>query len=106
MLTEKIKAMTTPYNAQDYLQTEQDCLGFLDALFDEAPDDLDFVVSALNEVAQATGMRRIARIGKLTPVALFALLRGTGTPSRASVTLALSALGVQMPTNRYAQHAA
>jgi probable addiction module antidote protein len=104
-MSAKIEAMTTPYNVQDYLQTEQDCLGFLVALFDEAPDDSVFIKQAINEVVQARGMDRIAGIC-LSRAALFQLLWGDSTPSLASVTLALGTLGVQLPRNVYEKQAA
>ena len=55
------KLKTSRFDVTDYLQTPEDCAGYLEACMDEAPGDVAFLAEALGDVARARGMARIAK---------------------------------------------
>lgn len=49
---------TRPYDAAVYLQTEEDCALYLQAVIDEADGDAAMIVTALGEIARAIDSER------------------------------------------------
>ena len=49
------------YDSADYLKTEEDIAAYLEAVMDEAGDDLAYIARALGVVARARNMTALAR---------------------------------------------
>ena len=96
------KLKTTRWNVLDHLRTEKDCLLYLEAAFEEAPDDPAFITKAIGDVARAKGMMQIARRTGLAREALYRSLSADGNPSFATVTKVLNALGLQLAARKLA----
>ena len=50
-----------PLEAADYLQSDEDCVQYLQACIDEAPDDAALFAKAVGDIARARGMLQLAR---------------------------------------------
>lgn len=87
---------TTRWDSAEYLKTDEDIRLYLEACFEEAPDDTTFIVHALGVVARAKGMMQIARETGLSREALYRSLSAEGNPSFATVTKVLKTLGLKL----------
>jgi len=50
------KTKTTPYDVAEHLRTPEEMAAYLDAWFEEAPDDAAGIARALGDIARAKGM--------------------------------------------------
>ena len=50
-----------PFDAADYLQSDEDCALYLQACIEQAPDDAALFAKALGDIARARGMMQLAR---------------------------------------------
>ncbi|WP_083634058.1 addiction module antidote protein [Rhodoferax antarcticus] len=50
-----------PFEAADYLQSDEDCAQYLQACMDEAPEDAALFTKAVGDIARARGMMQLAR---------------------------------------------
>lgn len=50
-----------PFDAADYLQSDEDCAQYLQACIDEAPEDAALFTKAVGDIARARGMMQLAR---------------------------------------------
>jgi probable addiction module antidote protein len=91
---------TTRWDVLDHLKTDEDCLLYIEACFEEAGDDAAFITKALGDVARAKGMMQIARETGLAREALYRSLSAEGNPSFATVLKVLQALGLQLSAHR------
>lgn len=88
---------TTPWNIQDYLHTPEDCAAFLEAAFEEAPDDAAYLAKALGEVARAHhNMSQIARDTGMSRAGLHKALSADGDPRLSTLLKVLRAMGLRM----------
>ena len=92
----KTKVKTTRWDVVDHLKTDEDCRLYIEACFEEAPDDVAFLAKAIGDVARARGMMQIARETGLAREALYRSLSADGNPSFATITKVLHALGLQL----------
>jgi probable addiction module antidote protein len=69
---------------------------YLDAWFEEAPDDAAGIARALGDVARARGMTQVARDAGLTRESLYKALSERGNPSFATILKVARALGVRL----------
>ncbi len=92
----KIREKTRLFDVQTHLETEEDCLLFLQSAFEEAADDPSFICIALGEVARAKGMSAVAKAGGMTREGLYKSLSADGNPSFATIQKVMSALGMRM----------
>lgn len=91
---------TRPFDAANYLQTEEDILYFLEAAMEG--NDPKHIASALGDVARSKGMSDIARKAGLGRQALYSALSDTGNPTLETLTAVLGALGLQLSVQRRA----
>lgn len=84
---------TTRWDSAEYLKTDADVTAYLDACFDEAPDDPAFLLHALGTIARAGNMSQLARDSGLTREGLYKALSSDGNPSFGTVMKAASAMG-------------
>jgi probable addiction module antidote protein len=69
---------------------------YLDAWFEQAPDDAAGIARALGDIARARGMAQVARDAGLSRESLYKALSQTGNPSFATILKVARALGVRL----------
>lgn len=94
-----------PFDAADYLQSDEDCALYLQACIDSAPEDAALFAKALGDVARARGMMQLARDTGLTREGLYKALSEQGNPSLSTVMKVLHALGLQIHVEQQGAHA-
>jgi probable addiction module antidote protein len=90
---EKIKL--TKWDSASYLKNEDDIAAYLQACFEEAPDDASFIAKALGTVAKARGMTQLAKDAGMGRESLYKALSGAGNPSFSTVLKVANALGLK-----------
>ena len=84
------------WDSAAHLGSEADIVAYLQACFEEAPDDAAFLAKALGTVACARGMTQIAKDVGLSRESLYKALYGDNNPSFATMLKVMSALGVKL----------
>ena len=92
----RAKETYTRWDPADNLKTEADVQAYLIACFDEAPDDAAYIAAALDDVARARGMTKLAKHTGLTRMGLYKALSRDGNPSLDTVLKVLHALGLRL----------
>ncbi|HSS51418.1 MAG TPA: addiction module antidote protein [Thermoanaerobaculia bacterium] len=90
------KTKTTPYDVAEHLRTPEEMAAYLDAWFEEAPDDTAGIARALGDIARAKGMTQVAKDAGLSRKSLYRALSADGNPSFATVLKVARALGVKL----------
>jgi probable addiction module antidote protein len=88
------RTTTRPFDAADYLKTEEDMAAYLEAALDE--NDPAVVAAALGDIARAKGMTQVARDAGLGRESLYKSLSADGNPELATVMKVVSALGMSL----------
>ncbi len=88
------KTKTRPYDAAEYLETEEDMAAYLQAALEEG--DAALVIHALGNIARARGMSQIARKTGLRRESLYKALSPEGNPEFATVLKVVRALGIEL----------
>lgn len=55
------KTTTVSYDVAEQLRTPEEMVAYLDAWFEEAPDDAAGIARALRDISRARGMARVGR---------------------------------------------
>ena len=79
------KTKTVPYDVAEQLRTPEEMAAYLDAWFEEAPDDAAGIARALGDIARARGMSQVARDAGLSRESLYKALGENGNPSFATI---------------------
>ena len=82
------------WDVVEYLKTDEDIVGYLNAAFEEG--DPVLVAAALGDVARARGMSALAEETGITRDGLYKGLSETGNPSFVMVCKVLRALGLRL----------
>lgn len=90
------KVKLTLWDAIDYLDTEEDMALYLDACMEEDTGDGTLILTALNNIARAKGISRLAENAGMTRQGLYKALSSKGNPSFATVVKITKALGVEL----------
>ena len=90
------KTKTVPYDVAEQLRTPEEMAAYLDAWFEEAPDDAAGIARALGDIARAKGMSLVAKEAGLSRESLYRALSENGNPSFATVLKVARALGVRL----------
>jgi probable addiction module antidote protein len=90
------KTKTVSYDVAEQLRTPEEMAAYLDAWFEEAPDDAAGIARALGDIARAQGMTQVARDAGLSRESLYKALSENGNPSFATVLKVARALGVRL----------
>lgn len=90
------KTRTVPYDLAEQLRTPEEMAAYLDAWFEEAPDDAAGIARALGDIARARGMTQVARDAGLSRESLYKALSEDGNPSFATILKVARALGVRL----------
>jgi probable addiction module antidote protein len=89
-----------PYDSADLIETEEDVLYYLEAAMEG--NDPKHIANALGVVARSKGMTEIARKTGLGRQALYNALSENGNPTLETLTLVLSALGLELTVQKKA----
>lgn len=90
------KTKTLAYDVAEQLRTPEEMAAYLDAWFEEAPDDAAGIARALGDIARARGMTQVARDAGLSRESLYRALSEDGNPSFATILKVARALGVRL----------
>jgi len=90
------KTKTTPYDVAEHLRTPEEMAAYLDAWFEEAPDDAAGIARALGDIARAKGMTQVAKDAGLSRESLYRALSADGNLSFATILKVARALGVKL----------
>jgi probable addiction module antidote protein len=88
------KTNTRPWDVQDYLETQEDIVAYIEAAFEDG--DAKVIAAALGDIAKAKGMTQIARDANLGRESLYKALAPDGNPEFATVLKVLRALGLEL----------
>ena len=88
------KIQTRPWDAADYLETDEDVVAYLEAAFDDG--DPGLIAAALGDVARARGMTNVAAKAGLGRESLYKALSPNGNPEFATVLKVMQALGLRL----------
>src|SRR5271170_6325602 len=94
--TKGSKTKTVAYDVAEQLRTPKEMAAYLDAWFEEAPDDAAGIARALGDIARARGMTQVARDAGLSRESLYKALSESGNPSFATILKVARALGVRL----------
>ena len=88
------KTKTKPYDAAEYLETEEDMVAYLQAALEKG--DPALVIHALGNIARVRGMLQIAQQTGLRRESLYKALSPGGNPEFATVLKVVHALGIEL----------
>ena len=88
------KTPTRPWDAADYLKTEEDIVAYIDAAFEDG--DPALIAAALGDVARARGMTKVAAEAGLGRESLYKALSSGGNPELATIIKVMRALGLRL----------
>ena len=88
------KTRTRPWDAADYLETEEDIVAYLEAALEEG--DPALIAAALGDIARAKGMTIVAADAGLGRESLYKALSPDGNPEFATVLKVMRALGLRL----------
>ncbi len=91
---------TRPFDAANYLQTEEDILYYLEAAMEG--NDPRHLASALGDVARSKGMTKLAKKSGLGRQALYNALSENGNPTLETLVAVLGALGLELTVQKRA----
>ena len=83
MAEKKAHKQVAPYDAAEFLETDEDIVAYLNAALDDG--DPALVPAALGDIARTRGMTQLARETGVTRDGLYKALSPTGNPSFATV---------------------
>ena len=86
----------TEFDAAEYINTRERARLYLEACAEEDPGDGSMIRAALNDIARARNMSRLARETGLDRSGLYQALSEDGNPSFATVVKIMGALGLRM----------
>ena len=86
----------TRWNVTDHLRTKEDIRYYLEAAAEEDPGDGSLIRVALNDIARAQNMSRLAREVGMTREGLYKALSEKGNPTFTTVMRITRALGMQV----------
>src|ERR1022692_3236663 len=90
------RTKTVPYDLAEQLRTPEEMAAYLDAWFEEAPDDAAGIARALGDIARARGMTQVARDAGLSRESLYRTLSPDGNPELNTLLRVLGVLGLRL----------
>ena len=86
----------TSWDVTEHLRTREDARLYLEACAEEDPGDGSLIRAALNDIARAGNMSRLARDVGMSREGLYKALSENGNPSFATVMRITRALGLHV----------
>jgi probable addiction module antidote protein len=93
-LSKAVRTITAPYDTADYLKTEEDMVGLLEAALEDGHPQV--IAAALGAIARAHGMTKLAKETGLNREGLYKTLSGDGNPELETFIKVIKALGLQL----------
>ena len=90
----KSKIELRRWDVVDHLNSEEEIVGYLNAVLEE--DDQELLLAALGDVARAKGMTQVSRETGLGRESLYKALSEQGNPEFATVQKVLRSLGLKL----------
>ncbi len=84
------------WDAAEHLRTREDVQLYLEACAEEDPGDGSLIRAALNDIARAENMSRLAREAGMSREGLYKALSADGNPTFSTVMKITRALGMQL----------
>ena len=88
------KTKTIPWDAAEYLNSDEEMAAYLEAALDEGEPTL--VAAALGDIARAHGMTQLAQKTGLGRESLYKALSPTGNPEFATIMKVIEVLGLRL----------
>ena len=86
---------TVASDVSEQLKTPKEIAAYLDAWFEEAPEDASGIARALGDIARAKGVTQVARDAELSRKSLYKAFGENGNPSFAIALKVARAVGVR-----------
>ena len=86
----------TKWDVTEHLNTQEDARLYLEACAKEDPGDGSLICAALNDIARAGNMSRLAREAGMSRKGLYKALSEDGNPTFATVMRITRALGMNL----------
>ena len=86
----------TKWDVTEHLNTQEDARLYLEACAEEDPGDGSLICAALNDIARAGNMSRLAREAGMSRKGLYKALAEDGNPTFATVMRITRALGMNL----------
>ena len=86
----------TKWDAAEHLRTREDARLYLEACAEEDPGDGSLIRAALNDIARAGNMSRLAREAGMSREGLYKALSEAGNPTFTTVMRVTRALGMRL----------
>ena len=86
----------TKWDVTEHLNTQEDAHLYLEACAEEDPGDGSLICAALNDIARAGNMSRLAREAGMSRKGLYKALSEDGNPTFATVMRITRALGMNL----------
>ena len=90
------KEKSVPFDIQNYLEDENDCLLYLQACFMEDSGDGKLIKKALGDIARARGISQLAKEAGMTRAGLYKALSDEGDPKLSTFLHILKALNINI----------
>jgi probable addiction module antidote protein len=84
------------YDVANHLRSPEEMAAYLDAWFDEFPDDVSGIARAVGDIARAKGMTQVAKDAGLSRESLYRALSQEGNPSLSTILKVLAAVGLKL----------
>ena len=84
------------YDVADHLRSPEEMAAYLDAWFDEYPEDVSGIARAVGDIARAKGMTQVAKDAGLSRESLYRALSQEGNPSLSTILKVLEAVGLKL----------
>src|SRR4051812_34249043 len=88
------KTVTAPWRVEDYLETADDIVAYLEAVFEDG--DPQLINHALGAIARSKGMSEVAQLTGLGRQSLYKALSAQGRPEFTTVLKVIRALGMKL----------
>jgi len=88
------KTKTIPWDAAEYLNTEQETAAYLEAALEEGEPSL--VAATLGDIARARGMTQLAKETGMGRESLYKALSPNGNPEFSTIMKVVQALGLRL----------
>lgn len=92
------KKIATDWDVVDYLETEEDQIGYLNVAFEHG--DIEMILVCLGDVARAKGMTAVSKETGITRDGLYKALSATGNPSLGLIQKVLNSFGLQLTVKK------
>ena len=86
----------TRYDTADYLKSDEEMVGYLDACIEDDPGDGSLIRVALGTIARARGMSQLARDTGISREGLYQALSAEGNPEFSTVMKVIRALKLRL----------